>query len=96
MKEPEQLRPTKKSPRIEQMLQNVFQVNRHEVLAGRRCVFCSSPDLNFKDEVSKKEYRISGICQKCQDKQFKKNSDDTYDDDGVNTKNTFNTPTDNE
>ena len=71
MNEPKKLRPTKKPLRIEQMLQNVFQVNRHEVLAQRRCVFCGSPGLNFKDEVSKEEYRITGVCQKCQDQAFK-------------------------
>ena len=53
------------------MLQNVFQVNRHEVLARRGCVFCNGPVLKFRDERSKEEYRISGICQKCQDKAFK-------------------------
>lgn len=36
------------------------------------CVFCHNPiDMkDFRDELSIKEYRISGICQKCQDDTF--------------------------
>lgn len=38
------------------------------------CPFCkkkvSSGD--FQDELSKKEFKISGLCQKCQDKMFGK------------------------
>ena len=36
------------------------------------CPFCRKPVLknDFKNELSKKEYRISGLCQKCQDKTF--------------------------
>ena len=28
-------------------------------------------ETKFKDQLSKKEFKISGICQKCQDKIFK-------------------------
>ncbi len=36
------------------------------------CPFCSKKvDPNsFKDELSKKELKISGLCQECQDKTF--------------------------
>ena len=34
------------------------------------CVFCGEEIKGFKDELSKKEYSISGLCQKCQDKTF--------------------------
>ena len=36
------------------------------------CPFCKEKiDVNsFKDNLSKKEYKISGLCQKCQDKTF--------------------------
>jgi len=37
------------------------------------CAICGR-ELNiateFKDELSKKEYKISGLCQECQDKVF--------------------------
>lgn len=38
------------------------------------CVFCGNP-INmddFRDRLSIKEYRISGLCQKCQDDTFGK------------------------
>lgn len=36
------------------------------------CPFCKKP-VNideFRDDLSRKEYRISGLCQKCQDDFF--------------------------
>jgi hypothetical protein len=39
-----------------------------------RCPFCKvivDPD-ELRDELSKKEYYISGMCQECQDKVFGK------------------------
>ena len=37
------------------------------------CPFCKEPiDISdFKDELSIKEYEISGLCQKCQDLIYK-------------------------
>ena len=37
------------------------------------CPFCNEQvNLNsFRDELSLKEYKISGLCQKCQDECFK-------------------------
>jgi hypothetical protein len=37
------------------------------------CPFCKKPvdQAAFKDELSRKEFRISGICQGCQDGFFK-------------------------
>ena len=37
------------------------------------CPFCGVAIdlLSFKDELSVREYHISGLCQKCQDKIFK-------------------------
>lgn len=36
------------------------------------CPFCGKPidKKDFKDELSRKEYEISGLCQKCQDETF--------------------------
>jgi len=31
---------------------------------------CSVRESDFKDELSKEEFKISGMCQKCQDKVF--------------------------
>ena len=36
------------------------------------CPFCKKPvNINdFTDELSKKEYKISGLCQQCQNETF--------------------------
>jgi hypothetical protein len=52
-----------------------------EILAGRttaitsdRCVNppfgCGGPATDFRDDLSRKEHTISGLCQKCQDEVF--------------------------
>jgi hypothetical protein len=36
------------------------------------CPICKQPVSNdFRDEISRKEFHISGLCQKCQDEIFK-------------------------
>lgn len=49
-----------------------------DLVAKSRCPFCgvSVDENSFKDELSKKEYRISGICQGCQDKFFEGGDED--------------------
>ena len=39
---------------------------------SRLCPFCKMPvtDEDFRDELSRKESRISGLCQTCQDEIF--------------------------
>lgn len=34
------------------------------------CPICRSPVGKFKDKLSEKEFKISGMCQKCQNKVF--------------------------
>lgn len=34
------------------------------------CTFCAITLDDFRDELSAKEYSISGMCQSCQDKTF--------------------------
>lgn len=66
--------PTKKNEAIEQTLTSTFGFNRRASIRGDRCVpapiGCGGPATEFKDEVSRREYRISGLCQKCQDAFF--------------------------
>jgi len=35
-----------------------------------RCPICSQPVGEFKDELSRREFKISGLCQACQDITF--------------------------
>ena len=43
-----------------------------ERVENKLCPFCGKPvdPTSFKDELSKREYSISGICQSCQDDTF--------------------------
>ena len=38
--------------------------------AGNQCVCCGKAATEFRDEISKREYQISSLCQKCQDEVF--------------------------
>ena len=38
--------------------------------AGQQCVKCGEFNLEFRDEISRREYAISGWCQSCQDQFF--------------------------
>ena len=57
--EPSSLRPADK----------LFPERRERMAAGV-CAFCQKPITGFRDALSEKEYQISGLCQKCQDKVF--------------------------
>ena len=35
------------------------------------CVSCGEPAVEFRDDKSAVEWRITGLCQKCQDEVFK-------------------------
>ena len=36
------------------------------------CPTCSEPVEEFRDDLSRQEFKISGMCQKCQDAVFGK------------------------
>jgi len=62
---------SERNPILEQMLEKVFP-NERENVRQCKCPFCGEP-INmddFKDETSRKEFEISGICQKCQDEMW--------------------------
>lgn len=39
---------------------------------AKKCPFCGCDTTNvkFRDKLSEKEFKISGLCQKCQDETF--------------------------
>lgn len=61
--------PSKKHPVVENML-NKFS-NRTEAITSDKCLNppmgCGGPATEFKDELLRKEYTISGWCQAYQD-----------------------------
>lgn len=64
--------PSKKSPEIEQMLEEAF--GRTTAIKNNTCIDppigCGGPAHEFRDMLSEKEFTISGLCQKCQDEIF--------------------------
>jgi len=41
-------------------------------IAKDKCTSCGKDAKDFRDELSKREYKISGFCQGCQDSVFGK------------------------
>jgi hypothetical protein len=62
------MEPAIKSPAIEALLEKMS--GRTTAIKSDTCAWCKKPVGEFHDELSKKEYTISGFCQKCQDKVF--------------------------
>ena len=67
------IQPSQKAPSIDAMLTSVFGVDRVKTISGGTCVSCDAEDIiasSFDDDLSRKEYSISGMCQSCQDDVF--------------------------
>jgi len=54
----------------EEMAFSLFGRSRTLALAGKQCVKCGEFAKDFRNEISRKEYGISGFCQPCQDETF--------------------------
>lgn len=64
--------PSKKSPEMEKLIDTFNPSGRKRVDSVKAdiCAWCGEPATKFKDDLSRKEYTISGFCQECQDKTF--------------------------
>ena len=63
--------PSEKSEQVEQFIYEFTGGDRIEAIQGNRCALgCVPPMPLWKDALSEKEYKISGMCQRCQDKVF--------------------------
>ena len=51
----------------EEMAYKLFGRSPSVCKAGGQCVKCGEFDLSFRDELSRKEFGISALCQSCQD-----------------------------
>lgn len=66
-------KPTDKAPEINSILDQILgQINpntngRERSIQNDICALCSNSAKEFRDDLSKKEYTISGMCQSCQD-----------------------------
>jgi hypothetical protein len=59
-----------KNPQLEALLTSITGVSRVGAVSEGSCVACSEMATEFRDEISVGEYRISGLCQRCQDEVF--------------------------
>ena len=64
--------PSQKAEEVDHAITSIFGFDLKEQIKSKKCVFCSEEvELDsFKDELSLKEYHISGMCQSCQDRMF--------------------------
>lgn len=65
---------TEKSKGIDDFLKGFTHngKSRQELLDDCECATCKNPNLDFRNQISEKEYTISGMCQSCQDVIFGK------------------------
>lgn len=65
--------PSKKSPGIEELIDAFNPSGRKRVKSVKAdiCAWCGELAQEFRDSISRREYTISGFCQKCQDKTFR-------------------------
>ena len=68
------MKESKKSEGMEKVLEDfsklTFGRSRKTSIQNDTCVSCGEDANEFRDAISKKEFSISGLCQKCQDKIF--------------------------
>lgn len=55
---------------LEELSKKLWKRTRRESIEGDICLTCGATATEFRDELSQKEYTISGMCQKCQDEWF--------------------------
>ena len=65
---------TTKSPAMQAfqdaMAKKLFGHETSSCIKADVCFSCGRPAVRFKDELSKCEFAISGLCQDCQDSVF--------------------------
>lgn len=71
----------KKSPEMFEFLDDVskemFGTSRSECIKQEICVTCGGEAKEFDDSLSLREYKISGMCQNCQNVMFGMPDDET-------------------
>ena len=74
MKETEQWfpQPSKKTAAMDATITALTGIDRRKAITSKLCSFCGAKVTldSFTDELSLKEFHVSGLCQQCQDKAF--------------------------
>jgi hypothetical protein len=68
------MKATQKNPLLDAFLSTLNGGKvREDIIRQGLCMTCDrTTKATFRDEASRNEYRISGMCQSCQDKVFGK------------------------
>ena len=61
---------------LDDMTKELFGRGRKVAMDNQMCVICGGDANHFTDELSRREYGISGMCQSCQDGVFSVDSED--------------------
>ena len=82
----DEITPAWKAPQIDALLSEIIfnGKDRVTVIKEGKCLTCDEAQgliaTSFRDDVSRKEYAISGMCQSCQDDVFGVSDDEPYED----------------
>lgn len=76
--------PSHKTPGMEEALTNLFGYDRRTSIEANRCAppsvgGCGGIATEFRDELSRREFTISGLCQRCQDSVFEESEEWAHD-----------------
>lgn len=75
--------PSEKSHEMGMFLEGL--TGRTSAINDDKCIAppygCGGPATEFRDELSAREYRISGMCQKCQDRFFGSADEEEWEED---------------
>ena len=58
-----------KTPEIKSVIESLFP-GTMQAIENKQCPMCREPIGGFRNEISEREYTISGLCQSCQDEMF--------------------------
>ena len=61
------MEPTPYAHRREEWFKSEYGVDRIATIRSNKCTRCIKDATHFKDQLSVDEYKISGMCQDCQD-----------------------------
>ncbi len=62
--------PVERPPELECFLEALNGISPKQAIQAGICAVCKEEANKFTDELSVREYAISGLCQKCQDEVF--------------------------
>jgi len=75
----EEKRSPEKQGFVDMLAKSLYGRSQTSARSKSVCVMCGKPLTPFRDELSVREYAISGMCQTCQDGVFDESDNDEPD-----------------